>query len=156
MNKYIEYFKKLNKNAIINIVLVCGIVGYIAYAMDLKMPTMSETKEVEKLVPRVLEVKPKAKAECSPLAAKLILTDSMIAKSMNLLVVDLNSYETVETKEVTGYFTKEKLYGVNRSLVPKTKGSSQYYITIYEPLDKLNYNKKTYENLGSGFKKVAD
>ena len=147
-NKYIEYFKKNGSN-IATVIMAILLLGYVAYNLDLKPST--------ELTPKVLKIKEVAKSEqCSPQEAKLILSDSLIAKSMNLFVADLNSYEVVETKSVMGYFTKEKLIGVNRSLVPKTKGSMQSYITIYEPIDKLNYNKKTYENLGSNFKKVAD
>lgn len=150
MSKYIEYFKKLNKQAIINIVLVCGIIGYIGYTMDLKMPTMPT--KIEVLKPKVLEVKPKV-AECSPQEAKIVLSDSQLAKSMNLFVADLNGYEIREVKEVLSSVHKEALIGVNRALIPKTKGGTQVYLTIYETKDKLNYNKKDYETIGI-FKKA--
>ena len=73
---------------------------------------------------------------------------------MNLFIADLKYYDIVETKIVTAYFTKEKLFGVNRALVPKTKGKLQSYVTIYEPLDKLVYNKEAYETLGTNYKRV--
>lgn len=164
MDKFIKWIESHTKNIIIGILVLLVAAVLVKDKIDFNKPIakvesvkITETVPVEvkeKLEPKVLEVKePEKEAVCSPQEAKFLLSDQTIAKDMNLFIADLKYYDVVETKVVTAYFTKEKLFGVNRSLVMKTKGKSQFYVTIYEPLDKLNYNRQAFDDLGTNYKK---
>lgn len=140
--KYFEVLKqKLDLKTALNILLGFILLGYIGYTVDFKLPTTQGD-----LTPKTLEIKDSA--QCSPQEAKIVLSDSQLAKSMNLFVADLNGYEIREVKEVLSSAHKEELIGINRALIPKTKGGTQVYLTIYETKENLNYNKKDFENLG--------
>jgi len=152
----------INKNPVVSMIVLILILSFSVtqffniVKIEPKQEVVSGELKVEldkldnnisdKLVPKVLDINTSKTSSCSPQQAKIVLSDSQLAKTMNLLVIDLNNFNLKTVKEVTGYFTKEQLVCVKRDLIPSSKGTTQYYISICEPKDKLNYNKMAFGN----------
>ena len=151
------WFKSLTKETLALVMLVTVVASIWYYkqvtAGNMENPVkaiveMMEDKEVVAVAPVVKVAKvamPKVDEDkepvCSPGEAKLVLSDSLIAKSMNLFVADLNTYHIKKRGSTRSYHTKEQLYSVTREYIPKDAGKPQIYLTILEPVTKLNYNK---------------
>ena len=157
LEKYKLWIKLHLKDIAIGILIVAVVATLLKDKISFDIPSFPVvTQETEeRLAPKVLPTKEvEVPTPCSTKDPKIVLSNEDVSKGMNLFIADLKYYDIVETKIVTAYFTKEKLFGVNRALVPKTKGKLQSYVTIYEPLDKLVYNKEAYDTLGVNYKRV--
>ncbi len=110
--------------------------GFVVFSIFEKNITL------DKLIPQKEVITP----ECTTNEVKLILENEAVFNTMNLLTIDLNRFDIVETKEVKSSVSKKQMFGVNRRLIPNEKSinKKQYYVTIYEELDDLTYNKNDY------------
>jgi len=137
----------------IRLILIFVVVGFIIGVgtksnefVD-KVSSIHEAKIIEKEVINIIqdkkldEVKTKDQS-CSPSEAKIVLSDELIQKKMNLFMMDFNSARVKGYDLTTDYFTKEKIFGVKRELVAN---DFQVYIMLYEKIDKLERNKDEYE-----------
>jgi len=119
--------------------LLIIVLGAFVYT---QLPQISKTIETK----TIASIADKPAQECTPVET-LVLSDSLMADKMNIFFADLNNYTVMSSEIVTSYHTKEKIFGVKREMIPKSKGATQVYLVIYEPVDKLNWNKKEYERI---------
>ena len=114
-------------------------------SVSVGIPNAVETKIIENMIEQKKkeEVKkvPIASESCTPNEAKIVLSDELIQKKMNLFMMDFNSARVKGYDLTTDYFTKEKIFGVKRELVAN---DFQVYIMLYENVDKLERNKEEY------------
>ena len=114
LEKYKLWIKLHLKDIAIGILIVAVVATLLKDKVSFDIPTMPVvTEEVaERLAPKVLPLKVEAPAPCATKDTKIVLSNEDVSKGMNLFIADLKYYDIVETKIVTAYFTKEKLFGV--------------------------------------------
>ncbi len=118
---------------------------------------IQETKIIEKLEPKVIEIKvdekleeiekaaDKKAEECQIVDGNIVLSENEFLKGRNLAIFDLNTFEYNENKYhlTTSRDTGAEIFGVRLKKI--NRDGTQTYITHYELVSNLQLNKKEYE-----------